>query len=157
LAGYGTTEHPRSVDIIVPMDSSVVWEARSVTSEVPRTVKAVDTQELIRLDAEAIECGLSRNHGAGWLARYADPEGVHYLRPFMVHRLTHRPDVSPHWRCMLLLRMRDGQQIFSLLDIMTASFDTLPETLEATTKTEIALLLDHGSLLTQAQWADRNT
>jgi len=60
VAGCGTTEHPRSLDIIVPMDSSVAWEARSVTSEVPRTVKAVDTQELIRLDAEAIECGLIR-------------------------------------------------------------------------------------------------
>ncbi|MGC5050946.1 hypothetical protein ACLQ2S_05800 [Micromonospora sp. DT48] len=85
---------------------------------IPRTVKAVDTSELIRLDAEAIERGLNRNHGAGWLVEFADPEAVHYLRPVLVHRLAHRPAVSPHWRCTLLLMVRDGQQVFSLLDVL---------------------------------------
>ncbi|MET7671584.1 hypothetical protein [Micromonospora luteifusca] len=70
-----------------------------MSSGAPRTVKAVDTSELIRLDAEAIECRLNRNHGAGWLAAFADPAAVHYLRPVLVHRAAHRPEISPHWRC----------------------------------------------------------
>ncbi|MGS2617638.1 hypothetical protein ACVCAH_24405 [Micromonospora sp. LZ34] len=127
-----------------------------MSSGVPRTVKAVDTSELIRLDAEAIECGLNRNHGAGWLVEFADPEAVHYLRPVLVHRAAHQPEFSPHWRCMLLLTVRDGQQVFSLLDVMPASFEDLPETLNAATKAEITHRLEHGGLLTQAQWAALN-
>ncbi|MGV9976544.1 hypothetical protein ACWDUH_02570 [Micromonospora wenchangensis] len=127
-----------------------------MSSGVPCTIKAVDTSELIRLDAEAIECGLNRNHGAGWLVEFADPEAVHYLLPALVHRAVHRPAVSPHWRCMLLLTVRDGQQVFSLLDVLPASFEGLPETLDAATKTEIAHRLERGGLLTQAQWADLN-
>ncbi|RIV30260.1 hypothetical protein [Micromonospora radicis] len=125
-----------------------------MSSDVPRTVKAVDTAELVRLDAEAIECGLNRNHGAGWLVEFADPDAVHYLWPALVHRAGHRPEVSPHWRCMLLLKLRDGQQVFSLLDVLPTSFEALPETLDRATKTEIARRLEHGGLLTQAQWVD---
>ncbi|MEV6969838.1 hypothetical protein AB0M47_32455 [Hamadaea sp. NPDC051192] len=109
------------------------------------------------MDSEAIEFRLNRNHGAGWLAQYADPAATHFLRPVMLHRLSHRPAVSPHVRCMLLLRMRDGEQIFSLLDVMRASFDALPDTLDATATTRIVDLLDHGGLPTQAEWAGRNT
>ncbi|MGX4657880.1 hypothetical protein ACWCHM_29795 [Micromonospora sp. SCSIO 07396] len=115
-------------------------------------VKAVDTSELIRLDAEAIECGLNRNHGVGWLMEFADPGAVHFLRPVLVHRAPHRPEVSPHWRCMLLLTMRDGQQIFSLLDVLPASFENLPETLDAAAQSEVIRRLESGGLLTQAQW-----
>lgn len=127
-----------------------------MSSGVPRTVKAVDTSELIRLDCEAIACGLNRNHGAGWLVEFADPEAVHYLWPVLVHRAAHRPKFSPHWRCLLLLTVRDGQQVSSLLDVLPMSFEDLPETLDATDKTEIACRLERGDLLTQAQWADLN-
>lgn len=124
---------------------------------VPRTVKAIDTAELIRLDAEAIAYGFNRNHGAGWLADYAALEAVHYLRPVFVHRAGRRPEFCPHWRCMLLLTMRDGQEVFSLLDVWPASFDHLPETLDSTTKRAIAHRLDYGGLPTSAQWANLNT
>lgn len=125
--------------------------------DVPRTVKVVGTSELIRLDAEAIGCGLNRNHGAGWLEKFADPEAVHYLWPVLVHRAGHRPEVSPHWRCMLLLTVRDGQQLFSLLDVLPASFAALPDTLDPATKTEIAHRLERDGLPTQAQWAHLHT
>ncbi|MET7671585.1 hypothetical protein [Micromonospora luteifusca] len=55
-----------------------------------------------------------------------------------------------------MLTMHDGQQVFSLLDVLPASFEDLPETLDATTKTEVAHRLEHGGLLTQAQWAGTN-
>lgn len=135
----------------------VVWKTLAMSSGLPRTVKAVDTSELIRLDAEAIECGLNRNHGAGWLVEFADPAAVHYLWPVLVHRAGHRPESSPHWRCMLLLTVRDGQQVFSLLDVLPASFEDLPETLDAAMKTEVAHRLNCGGLPTQAQWSELNS
>lgn len=93
------------------------WKTLGVSCGVPRTVKAIDTAELIRLDAEAIAYGFKRNHGAGWLADYAALEAVHYLRPVFVHRAGRRPEFFPHWRCTLLLTLRDGQEVFSLLDV----------------------------------------
>ncbi|MEU9890680.1 hypothetical protein [Sphaerisporangium sp. NPDC051011] len=116
----------------------------------------MDTAQLIRLDAEAVACGLSRKHGVAWLSEYADRTATHYLWPALVHRLNHRPEYSPHWRCMVLLTVRDGQQIFSLLDVLPASFDQLPENVDAVTKKEVAHKLMHGPLPTQAEWADRN-
>ena len=100
---------------------------------------------------------MNRNHGAGWLAAHAAEEATHYLRPVMVHNLEHRPEFSPHWRCALLLIVRDDQEIFSLLDVLPTSFESLPETLDATTKREIARRLDHDRLTTQAEWADQHT
>ncbi|MFD6637145.1 hypothetical protein ACFWDN_15155 [Micromonospora chalcea] len=124
-------------------------------SLVPRTVKAVDTATLIQLDTQAIEYGFSRNHGHGWLAEHAAPHALHYLRPFLVHRAGRRPEFDPHWRCMLLLTVRDGQEVFSLLDVWPASFDRLPETLDRGAKQAVADRLNNGNLPTQAQWAHR--
>ncbi|WP_406080908.1 hypothetical protein [Micromonospora sp. NBC_00858] len=123
-----------------------------MSSSVPRTVKAIDAAELMRLDDEARDHGFNCHHGAGWLAANADLSTVHYLRPAMVHDAGRRPEFSPHWRCMLLLRVRDGQEVFSLLDIWPASFDQLPESLDAATKSAISYRLQFGGLLTQAQW-----
>ncbi|MEU4440449.1 hypothetical protein [Micromonospora chalcea] len=125
-------------------------------SPVPRTVKAVDTATLIQLDTQAIEYGFSRNHGRGWLAKHAAPLALHYLHPFLLHRAGRRPELDPHWRCMLLLTVRDGQEIFSLLDVWPASFDRLPETLDRAAKQAIVDRLNHGELSTQAQWASLN-
>jgi hypothetical protein len=58
---------------------------------------------------------------------------------------------------MLLLTMRDGQEVFSLLDVWPASFDRLPDTLDPATKDAIAHRQEHGRLPTSAQWADFNT
>ncbi len=57
---------------------------------------------------------------------------------------------------MLLLTVRDGQEIFSLLDVWPASFDRLPETLDRAAKQAIVDRLNHGELSTQAQWASLN-
>ncbi|MFG3442934.1 hypothetical protein ACGF0J_37310 [Nonomuraea sp. NPDC047897] len=125
------------------------------SSEIPRTIKAVNTAELIHLDDEARVCDLNRQHGAGWLAEHADPGATHYLWPALVHRLHHRPELSPHWRCMLLLALRDGQQVFSLLDVLPTTFDRLPESLDRATKTRIAERL-LGPIQNVAEWSERN-
>jgi hypothetical protein len=57
---------------------------------------------------------------------------------------------------MLLLVARGGEQVFSLLDVLPTSFDSLPENLSAETKNEVIHKLNHGGLPTQAEWDDQN-
>lgn len=52
--------------------------------------------------------------------------------------------------------MRDGQEVFSLLDTWPPSFDEIPDTLSPATKDAIAHRLERGQLLASAQWADLN-
>ncbi|WP_122982441.1 hypothetical protein [Actinoplanes teichomyceticus] len=123
-----------------------------MSSSVPRTVKAIDTAELLRLDEEARERGFNRHHGPGWLATNAAPSALHHLYPVVVHTAGRRPEFSPHWRCALLLKLHDGHEVFSLLDVWPPSFERLPETLDAGTKSAISHRLTRGNLPTQAQW-----
>lgn len=58
---------------------------------------------------------------------------------------------------MLLLRMRDGQDVFSLLDIWPAAFMRIPDSLTVQEKTEIAGRLEGGELPTVAEWHDHKT
>ncbi|GAA3232151.1 hypothetical protein [Nonomuraea helvata] len=129
---------------------------KTMAFNIPRTVKAVDADQLLQLDAEAVACGLNRHHGVEWLTEYAEPTATHYLHPILAHRLNHRPELSLHWRCMLLLAVRGGEQVFSLLDVLPASFDSLAENLSAETKKEIIHKLNHECLPTQAEWNDRH-
>ncbi|PMR58799.1 hypothetical protein C1A38_22780 [Verrucosispora sp. ts21] len=87
------------------------WKTLGVSSGVPRTVKAIDTAELIRLDVEAIAYGFNRNHDAGWLAEHAALEAMHYLRPVLVHRarrtrLRSRSKLAHPYICLLIILMR---------------------------------------------------
>lgn len=125
--------------------------------QVPLTVKVVDASTLVGLDDEARSRGFNRPHGQGWLVTNADMSAQHYLHPFMVHRANHRPESSPRWRCMLLLRMRDGQGRFSLLDIWPPTFMQVPESLTIQEKTELAHRLEGGELPTAAEWVAHET
>jgi hypothetical protein len=108
--------------------------------------QVVDASTLAGLDDEARSRGFNRHHGPGWLVANADMSPQHYLNPFMVHRADHRPQFSPHWRCMLLLRMRDGQEVFSLLGIWPPTFMQIPELLTIHEKTELARSSSGGDL-----------
>lgn len=123
----------------------------------PRTVKVVDAMTLVALDDEARRRGFNRQHGPGWLIVNIDMSARQYLYPFLVHRAGRRPEFSPHWRCMLLLRMRDGQDVFSLLDVWPATFTQIPEALTVQEKTKIAGRLQGGGLPTAVEWDDHTS
>lgn len=93
---------------------------------VPRQVKVVDSETLLALETRAWTLELNQRVVLGWLTENIDPAGGHYLWPGMWHRFSHRPEVSPHLRCELLLRLRDGEQVVSLLDVMPGDFEPLP-------------------------------
>lgn len=59
------------------------------------------------------------------------------------------------WRCQLLLTVRTGEEIWGLLDILPATFDKLPETLDAAFKTDIVSRMDGA--VTHREWVERMT
>ncbi|MET8170181.1 hypothetical protein ABZT34_39120 [Streptomyces sp. NPDC005329] len=124
-----------------------------MTTVLPRTIRAVDTERLLLLEEEAARLGFSQRLPADWLREHAGAEAVHYLFPAMEHRLTHRPDVPPQWRCELLLTVRTGDEVLSLLDVLPATFQELPETLGAAAKSDIAARMKRA--LAVREWVER--
>ncbi|MEV0265842.1 hypothetical protein AB0I49_31530 [Streptomyces sp. NPDC050617] len=119
----------------------------------PRTVRAVATDRLLDLEREAAACGLSQRLPVDWLREHVPAAGTHYLFPVLVHQLRHRPEVSPQWRCRLLLTVSTGEQLLSLLDVLPATFDQIPETLDAASKTEIARRMERA--MSVREWTER--
>ncbi|MGW1893979.1 hypothetical protein ACWCP6_27545 [Streptomyces sp. NPDC002004] len=126
-----------------------------MTPALANTVRAVDTGQLLGLAQEAATCGFSQRLPVDWLQRHLSAGATHYLFPTLVHRLRHRPEVSPQWRCQLLLTVRTGEQIWGLLDVLPGTFDKLPETLDAGSKTDVVSRIQRA--MTQHEWAERET
>ncbi|MDX3696242.1 hypothetical protein PV726_39185 [Streptomyces europaeiscabiei] len=119
----------------------------------PRTVRAVNTDRLLDLGQEAAACGFSQRLPDEWLREHLAAQATHYLFPALVHRLRHRPEVSPQWRCQLLLTVGAGEQIWGLLDVLPDTFAKIPETLDAASKRDIVSRMEHAE--TQREWAER--
>jgi hypothetical protein len=124
-----------------------------MASHLPRTVRAVDTVRLLALEQEAAICGFSQRLPVDWLRRHLAARATHYLYPALVHELSHRPEASPQWRCRLLLTVGTGEQILSLLDVRPDTFDAIPETLDAASKTEVATRMERA--LSVRKWSAR--
>lgn len=124
-----------------------------MTAVLPRTIRAVDTDQLLLLEEEAARWGFSQRLSADWLREHAQAAAVHYLFPAMEHWLSQRPEVSPQWRCELLLTVRTGEEVLSLLDIQPARFEELAETLDTTAKADIAARMRRGRSV--REWAER--
>ncbi|MEH6375944.1 hypothetical protein V7793_16670 [Streptomyces sp. KLMMK] len=126
-----------------------------MTPVLPRTVRAVDTDQLLDLHQEAATLSFSQRLPVAWLQAHLAAEATHYLFPTVVQRLRHRPEVPLQWRCQLLLTVRTGEQIWGLLDVLPDTFDKLSETLDAASKKDIVSLI--GRAETQLKWAERTT
>ncbi|MFD3739043.1 hypothetical protein [Streptomyces sp. NPDC058629] len=125
-----------------------------MSPDLPRTVRAVGTAQLLSLAQEAAAHGFSQRLPADWLREHLAPEATHYLIPTLVQRLTHRVEMPVQWRCRQLLTVSAGEQIWGLLDILPATFDTIPETLDAASKKDIISRL--GFAVTVHAWSERN-
>src|SRR5512147_2927570 len=115
-----------------------------MTSALPRTVRAVDTAQLLDLEQEAAICGFSQRLPVNWIQEHLAVAATHYLFPTLVHPLRHRPQVSPQWRCLLLLTVSTGEQIKSLLDVLPDTFDKIPETLNVASRMDIISRTEHA-------------
>ncbi|CAM5487307.1 hypothetical protein [Streptomyces abikoensis] len=115
-----------------------------MTAEPPRTIRAVSTEQLLVLEGEATALGFSRRLSVEWVREHAAAAGTHYLFPLFPHYLRHRPEVSPQWRCHLLLTVVTGEEVTSLLDVRPDTFRALPETLTSAEKTDVRGRLDRA-------------
>lgn len=63
----------------------------------PRTVRAVNTAQLLDLAQEAAVHSFSQRLPVDWLQEHLVPEATHYLFPTLVQRRTHRPETPLQW------------------------------------------------------------
>lgn len=129
----------------------MIW---ACTGALPATVIAVDTTTLLQLEEEADENDLAQRLSREWLASRISEHGRHYLRPALVHELWHRPEVSTQWRCGVLITMRDGEQVLSLLDVLPHSFGRLSDDLSPSEKRAIAKHMNSGNVRAVKEWDD---
>ncbi|MFD8952089.1 hypothetical protein [Streptomyces xanthophaeus] len=120
---------------------------------VPRQVKAVDTASLLRLEERARELTLNQRLDPVWVEAHAAPGGTHFLWPAVWNSTPHRPDVPRQLRCELLLALRTGERVMSLLDVLPEEFDPLPRLTDRTVGLRVSRLLD--SVPTVRQWLMR--
>ncbi|MFF3271987.1 hypothetical protein ACFYWU_13815 [Streptomyces chrestomyceticus] len=124
-----------------------------MTPTLPRTVRAVDTAQLLDLAQEAAMHGFSQRLPVDWLREHLAAEATHYLFPTLVQRLTHRPEVPLQWRCQQLLTVSTGEQIWGLLDVLPDTFDKIPETLETASKEDIVNRIEQAVKV--REWMER--
>lgn len=92
----------------------------------PREVKVIDSASLFALEERACELGLSQRLDPAWVRANAAPHGTHYVWPAVWNSLSHRPDVPRQLRCELLISLRGGDRVMSLLDVLPDDFTPLP-------------------------------
>lgn len=109
-------------------------------SPVPPDAKVLDSASLLALEHRAAELGLSQRLPRTWLESHLARAGRHYLRPALWHSLSHRPEVSPHLRCELLIELHDDNHVHSLIDAMPQDYEQLPS---VTTRAEYLAMADN--------------
>ncbi|MFI0960945.1 hypothetical protein ACH4S8_05955 [Streptomyces sp. NPDC021080] len=126
----------------------------------PRELKAVDSALLFRLEGRACELGLSQRLDPVWVQANAAPDGTHYLWPALWHSLSHRPDVPRQLRCELLITLRAGDRVRSLLDVLPDDFTPLPKVTSREEGMQVSQLIDRAPsvrewLLREGEGSDR--
>ncbi|MFB7277219.1 hypothetical protein ACFCZV_08930 [Streptomyces hydrogenans] len=119
----------------------------------PREVKVIDSAALFRLEERADDLGLSQRLDPAWVRANAAPDGTHYLWPVLWHSLSHRPDVPRHVRWELLITLRTGDRILSLLDVIPEDFTPLPKVTSRDEGMRVRRLLDRAPSV--REWLQR--
>ncbi|MDX2563160.1 hypothetical protein PV371_26365 [Streptomyces sp. TX20-6-3] len=111
---------------------------------VPREVKRLDTAALLALEERALRLVLNQRLDPVWVEAHAASDGTHYLWPALWNSLPHRPEVPPQLRCELLLALRGGQHVMSLLDMLPEDFASLPRVTSRDEGMRVSRLLDES-------------
>ncbi|MGN9796368.1 hypothetical protein ACTMTU_35545 [Streptomyces sp. OZ13] len=110
----------------------------------PREVKVIDTASLIRLEERACELSLNQRLDPAWVMANAAPDGAHYVWPALWNSLSHRPDMPRQLRCELLITLRAGDRVMSLLDVLPDDFTPLPRVTSRDDGMRVSELLDRA-------------
>lgn len=109
---------------------------------VPRELKVLDTASLLRLEKRACELSLNQRLDPAWVEAHAASDGTHYLWPALWNSLFHRPDVPRQLRCELLIALRAGKHVMSLLDVLPDDFAPLPKVTSRDEGMQVSQLLN---------------
>ncbi|MFD7872964.1 hypothetical protein ACFV5G_02350 [Streptomyces sp. NPDC059766] len=110
----------------------------------PREVKVIDSASLFRLEEQAGDLGLSQRLDPAWVRANAAPDGAHYLWPALWNSLSHRPEMPRRLRCELLITVRTGDRVLSLLDVLPHHFTPLPRVTSREEGMRVRRLLDRA-------------
>jgi hypothetical protein len=110
----------------------------------PRELKVIDSASLFRMEERAWHLGLSQRLDPAWVRANAAPDGAHYLWPALWHSLSHRPDVPRQLRCELLITLRAGDRVMSLLDVLPDDFTPLPKVTSREEGMQVSQLYEHA-------------
>ncbi|MFI2041011.1 hypothetical protein ACIOK4_44765 [Streptomyces bottropensis] len=110
----------------------------------PREVKVIDSASLFRLEERAGDLCLSQRLDPAWVRANAAPNGTHYLWPALWHSLSHRPDVPRHARWELLITLRTGDRVLSLLDVIPDDFTPLPQVTSRNEEMQVRRVFDRA-------------
>ncbi|MFD4315586.1 hypothetical protein [Streptomyces sp. NPDC058548] len=117
---------------------------------VPREVKRLDTASLLALEKRALGLVLNQRLDPVWVEAHAASDGTHYLWPAVWNSLPHRPEVPRQLRCELLIALRGGRHVMSLLDVLPEDFAPLPRVTSRDEGMRVSRLLDESP--TVRQW-----
>jgi hypothetical protein len=88
-------------------------------------IKVVDTKTLKRLNDLSVAKDYNRNLSDEFFRR-ADPRGQHVLSVLMIHEHAQMRPVAPHYRCLVLAKLRRRHRPASVvLDLPISAFDSL--------------------------------
>lgn len=126
----------------------------------PRELKAVNSASLFRLEERACALGLSQRLDPTWVQTNAAPDGTHYLWPALWHGLSHRRDVPRQLRCELLITLRAGDHVRSLLDVIPDDFAPLTRVTSRERGIQVSQLFERAPsvrewLLREGEGSDR--
>ncbi|MDX2393554.1 MULTISPECIES: hypothetical protein [unclassified Streptomyces] len=110
----------------------------------PREVKVIDAASLFRLQERASDLSLNQRLDPVWVQTNAAPDGTHYLWPALWNSLSHRPGVPRQLRCELLITLRAGDRVMSLLDVLPNDFALLPRVTSREEGMQVSQLLDRA-------------
>ncbi|MBR7837819.1 hypothetical protein KDL01_31380 [Actinospica durhamensis] len=97
-------------------------------------LKALDVDTICALYEEAGRLRLGLGTGGPWLRAHLAPDGIHYLVPdpasyYWPGNANGRGGTIRWWQCTALLRMRDDEQVRSMIAVLPETFTALPSTL----------------------------
>ncbi|MGW9423894.1 hypothetical protein ACWGSU_21370 [Streptomyces koyangensis] len=114
------------------------WPVRTPAGRRPlpaeaNVLKPLDTETICALHDEARRLRLGLGGGEPWLRAHLDRDGVHHLLPDPAAYYWPGTPVGDTpigwWQCTALLRMRDGEQVRTMVAVLPESFTALPSTL----------------------------
>ena len=99
---------------------------RAVTKE-DSHLRVATTDQLIRINDNAISQDYNRALDPKYLSEQADPDGIHVIEPILIHEHKNGEPTDPHWRCRVMIKQRNLPASRPGLGFVDVSFTDLDQ------------------------------